>query len=76
MERWNGIVERWNGGMVGGADDDPVPIFPTYCACAAVTVVGVSSIRTHLVVRNRLSAGEIGRRTRGSDSLADQQGMP
>ena len=25
MERWNGIVERWNGGMVESAND-PLPL--------------------------------------------------
>ena len=32
---WNsGTVDWWNSGMVECADDDPVPTFPTYCACA------------------------------------------
>ena len=35
---WNsGTVDWWNSGMVECADDDPVPTFPTYCACAAMT---------------------------------------
>ena len=33
---WNGIVERWNGGMVGWSIDDPVPSTAVFMALTSV----------------------------------------